>query len=62
MELAYYRTLTPTQQAPIRGFVNTNAAHIFPPSTNRNLDPEQDDDPKVFYVRMAAVFSVIHHT
>jgi len=58
MEFTYYRTLTPAEQAQTR-VCNTNAAHIFPPSTNQNLDPEQDADPKTQY--SATVWAIIHN-
>ncbi|KIM47183.1 hypothetical protein M413DRAFT_23432 [Hebeloma cylindrosporum] len=42
MEFAYYRTLTPAEQAQVHDFVNTNASHIFPPPTNQDLDADRD--------------------
>ncbi|KIM43724.1 hypothetical protein M413DRAFT_68654, partial [Hebeloma cylindrosporum] len=59
MEFSYYRTLTPAQQAQVHSFVNTNAAHIFPPSTNQDLDREQDQDPKTQY--SATVWALVHN-
>ena len=50
-ETKYLDGLTLAEQAVIEqmgiGAVTTNLAHIFPPSTNWGLKPEEENDPNV---------------